>query len=432
MKRNVLLVVGGGLIACVGVLILALGSPSAVEREQHEGLFHAKQRHSPEVTITPDPDMNRAESRNRIDTDVSAGARGDSRVFDKIDEPRDQAGSTPGSPASADDPMARLIVYLSEDSNAKLTEDDKRILELALSNQKDQEAVNALLGVYNRPEPPQMTRVTRNTHVIGALSVLAGAGSEHARKALYDIAMTKDPESSILPQRAARAFASAQAGRPDEIIKLLASDDGGVRIAGVRAIAGEPLTERAAQKLGEQLQSKDVWMHLAVAHAFARDTESQTAGSKIDLLLRAGGLAGQLDKADEPAEGTGPWTVQLWATKQYAVSLAAIKDGQPVLAQRLASETGQRKALVIVAMAQQGNQAVHDQLVGLIQETQDGMITVMSVQALGEIGTASDTKLLKSLRDFDKFSTKDPESGRTIYPVREAASTSLKKIIARD
>jgi hypothetical protein len=119
-----------------------------------------------------------------------------------------------------------------------------------------------------------------------------------------------------------------------------------------------------------------------------------------------------------------------------ALKAARVEDSQLAgLAKRL---RGRARDAVVLAQALRGDLTVRPDVVKLAQDPEAGMFRTWAATALGRVGTSEDLPVLQELARTDPLARESqplppslPGSWRKVYPVREAARTSIDRIQKR-
>lgn len=345
------------------------------------------------------------------------------------------AASNP-SPVESREKLSRdLVEQIRNDSShtQQLSEQVKIVMkELA---DKGGDMISLLAEEFQKPPGGEGNFASRNTIIINALKAI---GSEEAKTALLNMALEDIPQISIIETRAAEAFI-ALAKDSSEIAQLLSSAEPAVRDVAGGELAGKPLTSEAiAALIAFQESNSKFWRaHDLVASAFGRDPLPDKAAEKIDILFKA-----LLQLEQLPDEGpvwveagiTGPEA----ALGSYITAMSSMPGADDVLRRRLESADGLQWTMIVIALANRGDEEVHDKLLQIIKTTTDGNIRTMAVTGLYHIGTKDDIPLLQELAKSDPYTRhgmlpkgETSHSMGTIHPVRYAAERVLSKLESR-
>lgn len=342
---------------------------------------------------------------------------------------------TNGTPVVEVSPTDELLGQLFDQllsagmTNMKLSERAESLIEQLASDGSD--VASLLLKEYQQPEPPEVTRVVRNTMIITALGHL---GTDEARDLLLGLALKEDTMAPALSRKAARAYVALVRDR-ESIRTLALSDSDGVRWVAARALVGTELDADTLEGLSRLLKSDYIGAHVAVAKAFGADPNKSTADRKVALLLDAAGRVDQLKYAKRQTYGS-PWTESESAVRSYTDALSRVSDGGRSLQMHLSRAKGKQKTVILIALGMMKDTSVRSDLVEVIGATQDGALRTLAVEAFGNVATNDDVEFLQNLATSDPFRRRnlhDQGDSREIqsYPARLAAHRILKKMSDR-
>ena len=311
----------------------------------------------------------------------------------------------------------------SNRTSEKLTEKCKEIIEQL--RKEGIESEKALLELYKEDGLAQ-----ERTQIINALQALA---TDKSKETLIEIALNPGMTAHTLGPRAVKAL-RALTEDSTMISRCLESTNSQIKDAAAQELAGTKLTPVAVSRLSRLLESSSWITHNLVATAFTMDTSSQTAHEKIDIIVNAIPRIASVVSLNKD----GSLTEVIWDSREMTVyryfhTLSGIKDGKSYLESHLKDANGIAGQLITLSLANQGDNKYRDDVLKIINETDDGVIRYIAIYTLAKIGESEDISMLRKLADtnsFERSYISDTEGKKTSFPIREAAENAVRQIEA--
>ena len=265
--------------------------------------------------------------------------------------------------------------------------------------------------------------------------VLKAVNSEESRAILRRIAVGELAEQHANPNIESWAAQALIGCNPSEAWALLTSTTPQVLVVALVAVDGQPVDEKRMALLETCLESEDALVCWRTAAVMAGGCTGKLASEAVDAIGQALTVAAGRPDADAPYPRAGGATFVEMYSSPYIGSLALARvDNQRLheLAERM---EGRARDAVLVALARRDDKSVHDELIRLAQEPEATLFRAWAARALGEIGTAEDLPLLRTLAKTDPLvregllpATHGVGARGPTHPVREAAEDAIRTL----
>ena len=274
----------------------------------------------------------------------------------------------------------------------------------------------------------------------GAVRALKAIDSQSARRLLRRMALDElSGNDGDLKRWAADALIACDR---NEAWTLLSSPTPVVLVSALIALEGEPVDSEQLETLKVCLQNKDKLVSWRAAAVLGSEPTGEIASESLAAIGQA--LAGVADLPDaEVLDRTGNRyeTAQSLGEeyyRRYMNALASVRTDHWALHKLARQQIGRARDAVLLALAQRGDEAVHDDVVKLAHDPANGMFRTWAADALREIGTAEDLRALQQLAQTDPLEREgllrppNPQHARgPTHPVRDAAAAAMAVIERR-
>jgi HEAT repeat protein len=273
-----------------------------------------------------------------------------------------------------------------------------------------------------------------------AVRVLKAINSEQSRRLLRRMALGElSGDNSGLERWAADALIVCDRIEP---WKLLSSADSFVLVSALIALEGEPVDALQVPLLNECLKNRDSLVSWRAAAVLGSEPTGKIADEALAAIGQALAAVAELPDADVfDHTGDRYGTSQTLGERyyrRYLNALASVRTNHRALHELARQQTGRARDAVLLALAQRGDESVHDEIVRLAQDPAAGMFRTWAADALREIGTEDDLPTLRRLTHTDPLEREgllgepNPRHARgPTYPVRDAAAAAMAVIERR-
>jgi HEAT repeat protein len=273
-----------------------------------------------------------------------------------------------------------------------------------------------------------------------AVRVLKAIDSEKARRLLRRMALGElSGDNSGLERWAADALIACDR---NEARNLLSSATPFVLASALNALEGEPVDSEQLQSLKVCLKNKDSLVSWRAAAVLGSEPTGKIADEALAAIGQALAAVAELADADVlDRMGNRYGTAQTLGEeyyRRYMNALAAARTDHRALHELARQQTGRARDAVLLALAQRGDESVHDDVVKLAKNPAAGMFRTWAADALSEIGTTDDLLTLQQLARTDPLEREgllappNPMHARgPTHPVREAAAAAMAVIEKR-
>jgi HEAT repeat protein len=273
-----------------------------------------------------------------------------------------------------------------------------------------------------------------------AVRVLKAVDSEQSRRLLQRMALGElSSDDAGLERWAADTLIACDR---NEAWKLLSSGTPLVLGSALNALEGEPVDTEQLESLKVCLQNKDKLVSWRAAAVLGSEPTGKIADEALAAIGQALAAVADLPDADVlDRRGNRYGTSQTLgeeSCRRYLNALASVRTNHQALHELARQQAGRARDAVLLALAQRGDESVHDDVVKLAQDPAAGMFRTWAVDALREIGTADDLPALRRLTQTDPLEREgllrppNPQHARgPTHPVREAAAGAMAVIERR-
>jgi hypothetical protein len=269
-----------------------------------------------------------------------------------------------------------------------------------------------------------------------SVRALQAINSPQARETLRRMALGEAGKGGgDIEGRAAQALLKND---PKQARALMAATAPQVLLPLLNSLDGKRLDAALVKQLKVCLTNKDGPVRWRAAAVLANGTGGALAVEAVEAIGDALTAAAEPPRASTLyPRGGGNTYLEMSALRYINALKAAHVEGRQMteLATRL---QGRARDGVVIAQALRGDQTVRPEVVKLAQDAEAGMFRTWAVTALGPVGTPEDLPMLQELAKTDPLSREDqppppslPGSWRKVFPVREAAKTTIDRIQKR-
>lgn len=216
---------------------------------------------------------------------------------------------------------------------------------------------------------------------------------------------------------------------------LFTSDNPRVLTVVLNAVDGQPIDEVRMQLLRKCINHSDSVVRRSAARVMANAPSGELAHEVVECIGQALAAVADIPNVDKLNVPGVVGIAQTSGEIEYANLMSALVkfrvEGES-LRELARQQKGRARDTVILAMAQRGDDSVHESIRKLAQDPDAGMFRAWAACGLEKIGIAEDLGLLKQMAATDVLIRKmndcfqSGDERADFYPVRHAAERTIR------